>query len=196
MCLLVASKWLTIAESPLSTLGIHQKARLPGQAAKYIALNFSWYDRHLFSSLIVIGVPAVRVIRHKCRNSVMPRVLSWTQVNSRSNVIDLPADISVGLRCEHGKHDFPAVKVNGDGMLHNAARGFSVSGELYVNVLRGAVKCMCVRLRMPLIGELLNIRATQSVWCDHEQNARVTAAKELFHLAFNLHASSPRESIT
>ena len=111
--------------------------------------------------------------------------------DSRSNVIDLPADIGVELRGEHGKHDFPAAKVNRDGMLHNAARGCSVSGELCVNVLRGAVKCMCVRLRVPLIDELLNIRATQSVWCNHEQNARVSAVKELFHLAFNLYASSP-----
>ena len=64
--------------------------------------------------------------------------------DSRSDVVELPADFCVGLRCEHGEHDFHAVKVKRDGMLHNAPRGFSVSGELYVDVLWGAVSA-CAR---------------------------------------------------
>ena len=44
-------------------------------------------------------------------------------------------------------------------MLDNAAKGFSISGELYVHVLWSTVECVSVRLLMPLIDELLNVRA-------------------------------------
>ena len=81
-------------------------------------------------------------------------------------------------------------------MLNDAARGFSISGELCVHVLRSTVKCVSVRLLMPLIDELLNVRAAQPVWCNHEQDARVSATQELLNLAFNLYAGSPRKSIT
>ena len=116
--------------------------------------------------------------------------------DGRGNVITLPADIHAEWRSKYGEHDFPAVEVNRDGMLHNAIGGLSISGKLAVNMLRGTVQCMSARLRMPLVDELLYIRAAQSIKGDHEQNCHVATMNELFNLAFNLYASAPGESIT
>ena len=137
------------------------------------------------------------MIMHEGRNSVVPGILSGTQMyDGRGNVIALPADLHAERRSKYGEHDFPAVEVDRDGMLHHAIGGLSISGKLDVNMLRGTVQCMSVRLRMPLVDELLYIRAAQSIKGDHEQNCHVAAMNELFNLAFNLYASTPGESIT
>ena len=137
------------------------------------------------------------MIMHEGRNSVVPGILSGAQMyDGRGNVIALPADLHAEWRSKYGERDFPAVEVDRDGMFYNAVGGFSISGKLDVNMLRGIVQCMSVRLRMPLVDELLYIRAAQSIKGDHEQNCHVATMNELFNLAFNLYASAPGESIT